>query len=128
MANDLIIKEVESTLLETTSEKYEAIESELNEIKDNLIDTASKVSIQIPKAIELADAAQNAKMYEALAKLIVAYSSLNRDAAAIIKQKQDLYDGFRNKNKAPQQIDNRSVNFYGTATELLDQVLPNKNK
>lgn len=129
MTNEItIVRETESALLETNAEKYETIESELNEIKDNLISAAEKVGLTIPTAIELTEAAQNPKMYEALARLITAFSSLNRDAAAIVKQKQELYDSFRHKPEAqapqiPHQSDNRQIHFHGTANDLLDKFL-----
>lgn len=133
MTNEIaLIRETESALLETNAEKYEAIESELNEIKDNLISAAEKIGNVIPTAIDLTEAAQNPKMYEALSRLITSYSNLNRDAAAIVKQKQELYDSFRDKKETqqpqiPHQTDNRQIHFHGTANDLLDKFL-NKDK
>ena len=129
MTNDItLVRDTDSALLETTAEKYENIESELNEIKDNLIDAAAKLAVQLPIAIQLAEASQNDKIYTALAKLVVAFSTLNKDAAGVIKQKQDLFDSFRQKvppqtqqPEAPQ--DNRQIHFHGTANDLLDKFL-----
>lgn len=126
MANDLtLIDQNQTALLETTAEKYQSIESELNEIHQNLTSAADKLSVKLTNVIEFADQAQHPKMYEALAKLMQAYSGLNRDAAAIVKQKQELYDSFRNKDQPNHQInnDNRSVNFHGTANDLLDHIM-----
>lgn len=127
MANDIIeIEDRSSPLLETTAEKYEAIESELTEIQENLGQVADKLAIQIPVAIQLADSAQDPKTYEALAKLVTAFAGLNKEAANVIKQKQELYDSFRKKeptNNSQINNDNRSVNFHGTTTELLDHIL-----
>lgn len=129
MANEVLVRDItETSLLETNSEKYENIESELNELKDNLIDAANKLAVQLPAAIELADASQNDKIYTALAKLVIAFSTLNKDAAAIVKQKQDLYDSFRVKQNQPAPAtpvvhDQRQVHFHGTANDLLDKFL-----
>ena len=79
--------------------------------------------------LELAEASQNPKVYEALSKVLNASTELNKETAAVIKQKQELYDGFRNKNQQQTNVtDNRSIVFHGTPTELLDRVRKENNK
>lgn len=133
MTNEIVpVDEQETQIvaeqLETSVEKYEAIESDLNEIQNNLTTAAEKLSNQLDKIIDFADAAQHPKMYEALSKMVVAVSTLNRDAAAVVKQKQELYDSFRNKNQSNTNNDNRSIHFHGTSTDLLDQFIARKPK
>lgn len=142
--NDLVILPDESQELipavglEATKEKYEVIEADLNEIQANLTNTAEKLKNQIPTLIDLAEAAQNDKIYNALAKVIDSYTNINKEAANIVKQKQALYDSFRQKNVAATDTedkavtvinnDNRTVQFTGTPTDLLDIVHSKRGK
>lgn len=135
MANDIIVPDhSNAVMIETTREKYEIIESDLNEIQNNLTSSIDKMKDKIPVMLEFMEAAQNDKMYTAVAKVLQTYAILNKTAADIVKQKQDLYDGFRKtsntKDDPPSVInnDNRTIAFHGTATELLDQVLGKKNE
>lgn len=135
MANDIVVSDhSNAVMIETTREKYEIIESDLNEIQNNLTSSIDKMKDKIPVMLEFMEAAQNDKMYTAVAKVLQTYAILNKTAADIVKQKQDLYDGFRKtsntKDDPPSVInnDNRTIAFHGTATELLDQVLGKKNE
>lgn len=137
MSKDIVtLEDVGSNvLLESSAEKYSAIESQLDDVIMNLTGTADQVKAQIPTLIALAEASQQPKVYEALAKLLAAYSTLNKDAANVAKQKQDLYDSFRQKKEAPKQEattiineDNRTIAFNGTSTDMLDEYLKTKNK
>lgn len=129
MDNELIVLETESTaLVETGKEKYLALESDLNGVQTNLESVAEKLSNQLPNIIDFADAAQHPKVYEALANMVKAISQVNRDTAAVIKQKQELYNEMYKpvEQEGPRTINNtdaRTVNFVGTSTDLLKQVL-----
>lgn len=122
---------------ETLKEKYEQVESDLDNIQQNLSGTADKINNQIDTLIEFTQALPHHNTYTALAKVVVAFAALNKEAAAIVKQRQDLYEkryGKRqdavntdDENKSVTYNDNRSV-FMGTATDLLDQVLRKKQE
>ena len=139
MSNDLVVQDKpnlpEEVQLDATREKYESVESDLTEIQTNLTDMSDKLSREMDTLIDLAKAAQHPKVYEALARMVQTFSNLNKEAAAVIKQKTELYDSFRIKpiNKQedkpqPTEVynDHRSVTFNGTASELLDKVLGKK--
>lgn len=134
MANSVVIIDDHSNavMIETTKEKYEIIESDLNEIQNNLTSSIDKMKNKIPVMLEFMEAAQNDKMYSAVAKVLQSYAILNKTAADIVKQKQELYDSFRktssSRDEPPSVInnDNRTIAFHGTSTELLDQVLSKK--
>lgn len=134
MANDILIEDhTKGALIETTKEKYEIIESDLNEIQHNLIGSIDKIKDKIPMMLEFMEAAQNDKMYTAVSKVLQTFAVLNKTAADIVKQKQDLYDSFRERDTTAKEAsvvnnDNRSIAFHGTATELLDQVLGKKDE
>lgn len=131
MSNEIVVPEQQqiAVQLETTTEKYETIESDLTEIQSNLTDVAEQIQQKIPTILNLADASQNPKVYEALARVLSAFTEINKETASIIKQKQELYDGFRNKNQQQTNVtDNRSIVFHGTPTELLDRVRKENNK
>lgn len=131
MSNEIVVPEQQqiAVQLETTTEKYETIESDLTEIQSNLTDVAEQIQQKIPTILDLADASQNPKVYEALARVLSAFTEINKETASIIKQKQELYDGFRNKNQQQTNVtDNRSIVFHGTPTELLDRVRKENNK
>jgi hypothetical protein len=140
MTNEIVITPNNvPSLLEPTTEKYEAIESELNTLKLNTVEVSDKIRVTIDEAIQFTGAAQNPKMYDSLAKLITAYSTLNKDIASVLKQKQDMYDSFRNKSNKNQSksvtpestdatvVDNRQIHFHGTSTELLDKYVNTKS-
>lgn len=137
MSKDIIVYEPANTevQLATTTEKYESIESDLNEIQLNLSKTAERLSAGFPDMIEFAAAAQHPKMYEAVAKMALAIATVNKETAAIVKQKQELYDSFRKPN-APQTVNNTYIkedktvnnNFTGTANDLLDMAQKKKTE
>lgn len=145
MSNDVIVIDNQSIVaaeevgLSATKEKYEGIESDLNEIQSNLIQASDKISAKLPDLIAFADAAQHPQMYNALAKVLSSFAQLNKEAALIVKQKQDLYDSFREKkiNKDNKESDasgsvinndNRTIKFEGTSTDILDAFLAKKEQ
>lgn len=135
MSNEITIIEsniVEEVGLSATKEKYEAIESDLNEIQQNMQAAVDKITAKLDNIIDFADAAQHHHMYNALAKVIQSFAQLNKETALIVKQKQELYDSFRAKkvNETAKEvqsitnnIDNRQLTFEGTSTDILDRVL-----
>lgn len=137
MSNNEIVLYQQKSLIESTDikEKYDQIEHDLENVKDNLIDISNKLSGQLDDIIDFARSAPHPKTYEALAKVVVAISTLNRDAANVIVQKKNLLDGINknvegDKNENSQNLtynDNRQVTFNGTATDLLDSVLGKKD-
>lgn len=136
MSKDITIvdKKVPAVRLATSTEKYEAIEADLNRIQMNLIKVSDRLTIEFPKIVEFADSAQHPKMYEAVAKIASTISQVNKDAAAIIKQKQELYDSFRDKDSEPPTVNNtyndqKTINnFHGTSNDLLDLVIQRKEE
>jgi len=120
----IVVEEEETSLLETNSEKYQEIETSLTEIQRKLSDASDKIAIKIPEYIELLHSSTfNPKYAEAFAKFIQAFSNLNRDTLEVVKQKQNLYDSFRKKEGKTEVTDNRSINFHGTSSEILDKIL-----
>lgn len=133
--NEIILYEQKS-LVESTDlkEKFDQIEHDLENVKDNLIDVSNKLSNQLDDIIDFARSAPHPKTYEALAKVVVAISTLNRDAANVIVQKKNLLDSINKNNVEDNETsqtltynDNRQVTFNGTATDLLDSVLGKKD-
>lgn len=133
MSKDVIvIEESQIKTLDTSIEKYEQIESDLNSIQTTMNDIADKLATKLSNLMEFADSAQNDKMYTALAKVVSAFSQLNKDTAEIIKQKQQLYDGFKSKPQTETggdviNNDNRAIHFNGTSAELLENILSKKS-
>lgn len=133
--NEIILYEQKS-LVESTDlkEKFDQIEHDLENVKDNLIDVSNKLSNQLDDIIDFAKSAPHPKTYEALAKVVVAISTLNRDAANVIVQKKNLLDSINKNNVEDNETsqtltynDNRQVTFNGTATDLLDSILGKKD-
>ena len=131
-SKDLIIVDEYEMVSADVRAKLEEIETDLDEVKNNLTTTATKLNLQLDEVIDFAKAAPHPKTYEALAKVVAAIALLNKETAAVIKQKNDFYNSIKNnvnnneKNVVINDNRNQSV-FVGTSTELLDQVL-NKNK
>lgn len=136
MTNKIIEYAPKSPILveEDVRQKYESIESDLNAIQQNLQTTAEKLQTELPLIIEFTRAAQHPKMYEALSKVIAAISTVNRDAAAVLRQKKELLDSLNKNvnNKSTDEpttnIDQRSIHFHGTSVDLLDRILKKKEE
>lgn len=130
MSNDITEVSHDIVEIDTSKEKYEAIESDLEEVKMNLLSTSEKLNTEIPTLIELAASSQHPGVYEALAKIVNSFAKVNAEAAKVIKQRQELYDSFRKAggtNTLSTYNDNRSVVFHGTTTDLLDEILEDKD-
>lgn len=134
MKNELVEIEPEQFALVEANElkfKYEQIEQDYEDIKDKLIDTSEKVSEHLSTIIDYTTAVPSAKSYEALAKVIIAISTLNRDTAAVIAQKKLLLDSMARGSKLTEEKgnvynDNRSVVFNGSTNDLLDEARKRK--
>lgn len=132
MTNDIIVAESETDNELATITKYEIVESDLNEIHHNLTSTIDSLKDRLSTMMEFTEAAQNDKMYAAAARMLKTYADLNKAAADVIKQKQELYDSFRTPKDDPiapiVNNDNRTIALHGTATDILKQVLGNKDE
>ena len=98
--------------------KLDQIELEYEEVKANLLRISMSSENTINELTEFAKASQHHLVYQALAAMIKSATDANREAASVIKRKQDLVVA-KNGGTSVQVVNN---NLHLSTTDAIDLI------
>ena len=128
MSNELVEKEVKTIeLVDPDTTKLEQLELEIEEVKAGLQTIAETGEAAIRELAALAKSSQHPRLYETLAKSIVALNDTHRELNSILRTKKELMNTtIKSDDKV---IENQTVNnnLYVSSTELLQMIKKKAN-
>lgn len=114
-------------LAEADASKIEMIELELSDLTAELATAVEDNNAAIGELMQLAKAAQNDKIYSALAALIQANNGTNRERLAAIKEKRAVIESRKEASEPEAPVHQTINNTLITTTEMIDAIRNRNN-